>query len=53
MLDLTGLIDMNYFWWVFNKIIAVGIIFLIIFIAIKSGGLLLQTLVQAFRKMGK
>lgn len=53
MMDFSSLIDMNYFWWVFNKIVVVGVIFLVIYIAIKAGGLLLSTLVQAFRKMGK
>lgn len=53
MIDFRSLVDMNYFWWVFNKVIPVGVMFLVIFIAIKAGGLLLSTLVQAFRKMGK
>jgi len=53
MMDFRSLIDMEYFWWVFNKIVVVGVIFLVIYIAIKAGGLLLSTLVQAFRKMGK
>lgn len=53
MPDLTGLIDMSYFWWVFNKVIAVAIIFLVIYIAIKASGLLIETLVNAFRRMGK
>lgn len=53
MPDLTPLIDMSYFWWVFNKVIAVGIIFLVVYIGIKAAGLLLETLVNAFRKMGK
>lgn len=50
-MDLKGLIDMQYFWWVFNKIAAVGVIFLVIFIAIQAGGWLLETLVGAFKKM--
>ncbi|MFO7296356.1 MAG: PTS ascorbate transporter subunit IIC [Clostridia bacterium] len=50
-MNLQGLIDMNYFWWVFNKILAVGIIFLVIFVAISAVGWLLSTLVVAFRKM--
>lgn len=53
MPDLSGLIDMDYFWWSFMKVMGFGIVFLIIFIAIKSSGLLLETLINAFRKMGK
>jgi hypothetical protein len=50
-MNLQGLIDMNYFWWVFNKILAVGIIFLVIYIAIKAVGWLLETLIAAFKRM--
>lgn len=53
MPDLTGLLDMSYFWWVFNKVIALGVIFLVVYVGIKAGGLLLETLVNAFRKIGK
>lgn len=53
LVDFSSLLDMSYFWWVFNKIIPLGMVFLVIYIAIKAGGLLLSTLVQAFRKMGK
>lgn len=49
--DIKGLLDMNYFWWVFNKVAAAGVIFLVIFIAIQAGGMLLETLIAAFRKM--
>lgn len=50
-MDLTGLLDMNYFWWVFNKILAVAIIFLVIYIAIQAAGWLLNALISAFRNM--
>lgn len=50
-MNLAGLLDMNYFWWVFNKILAVGIIFLVIFLAIMAAGWLLDTLIGAFKKM--
>ncbi|MMZ55615.1 hypothetical protein D1872_174740 [compost metagenome] len=50
--DIKGLVDMNYFWWVFNKIVAAGIIFFVIFIAIKAAGWLLEALISAFKKMG-
>jgi len=49
--NLQGLLDMDYFWWVFNKVLAAGIIFLVIFIAIQAVGWLLSTLIGAFRKM--
>lgn len=51
MPDLRGLFDMNYFWWVFNKIAAVGVIFLVIFIAIQAAGWLLDVLIGAFKRM--
>lgn len=50
-MDLTGLIDMSYFWWAFNKLLAPVMPFLVIFIAICAAGLLISTLVLAFRKM--
>ena len=50
-MDLTGLIDMSYFWWVFNKILAFGIIFLIVYIAIQAAGWLINAIVQAFKSM--
>lgn len=50
-MDLSGLIDMSYFWWVFNKILSFGIIFLVIFVAIGAAGYLLTVLIGAFRKM--
>lgn len=50
-MDLTGLIDMSYFWWVFNKILAPVMVFLVIFIAILAAGWLLDTLVSAFKNM--
>lgn len=50
-MDLAGLIDMNYFWWAFNKMLAPAMPFLIIFIAITAAGLLIGTLIWAFRKM--
>jgi hypothetical protein len=50
-MDLKGLLDMSYFWWVFNKIAAVGMVFLVIYIAIQAGGWLLETLITAFRNM--
>lgn len=51
MIDLKGLIDMEYFWWVFGKIAGVGMIFLVIYIAIQAGGWILETLISAFKKM--
>lgn len=51
-MDLTGLFDMNYFWWAFNKVLAAGVIFLIIYIAIQAAGWLLEVIVKAFKKMG-
>lgn len=52
-MDLIGLIDMNYFWWVFNKLLAFGIIFLIIFIAIQAAGWLMTAIISAFKEMRK
>ncbi|MCY7486720.1 hypothetical protein [Paenibacillus alvei] len=52
-MDLSGLIDMNYFWWALNKVLAFGIPFLVIFIAIAAAGWLLTTIITAFRKMNK
>lgn len=50
-MDLAGLIDMNYFWWAFNKLLAPVMPFLVIFIAITAAGLLIGTLIWAFKKM--
>lgn len=50
-MNLQGLIDMDYFWWVFNKVLAPGIIFLVIFLAIMAVGWLLETLIGAFKRM--
>lgn len=52
-MDLTGLVDMNYFWWTFNKVLQPGMPFLIIFIAITAAGLLIGTLIYAFKEMRK
>ncbi|BFH18376.1 hypothetical protein WJ0W_007176 [Paenibacillus melissococcoides] len=52
-MDLAKLIDMSYFWWAFNKVVAFAIVFLIIFIAIQAAGWLLETLISAFRNMRK
>lgn len=52
-MDLSGLIDMNYFWWALNKILAFAIPFLVIFVAVAVGGFLLSTLTNVFRKMNK
>lgn len=52
-MDLTGLVDMNYFWWTFNKVLQPGMPFLLIFIAISAAGFLLATLIYAFKRMGK
>ena len=42
-MDLAGLIDMNYFWWAFNKLLAPAMPFLVIFIAVSLSGLLIST----------
>lgn len=52
-MDISSSIDMNYFWWVFNKLAAFSMPFLVIVIAICCFGLLLVVLILAFRKMGK
>lgn len=52
-MDLTGLLDMSYFWWSFNKVVGFGIIFLVVYIAIKAAGWLLETIVSAFNKTGR
>jgi hypothetical protein len=50
-MDLAGLIDMDYFWWTFMKVMGFGIIFLVIFIAISSSGHLLEVIIGAFKRM--
>lgn len=50
-MDFKGLIDMEYFWWAFNKVAAVGAIFLVIFLAFMAAGWLLNVLVNAFKNM--
>lgn len=52
-MDLTGLLDMDYFWWVFNGVVGFAIIFVVVFIAINSAGWLLEAIINAFRKIGK
>lgn len=42
---------MEYFWWVFNKVLGFAIIFLVIFLAIQAGGWVLETLISAFKRM--
>lgn len=50
-MDLAGLIDMEYFWWVVMRVMAFGIVFLVIFIAISAVGWILNALIGAFKKM--
>ncbi|MED4600117.1 PTS ascorbate transporter subunit IIC [Paenibacillus validus] len=52
-MDLTGLLDMDYFWWVFIKMVGFGIIFVVIAVAIASAGHLLEVIINAFRRMSK
>lgn len=52
-MDLSGLVDMNYFWWAMNKVLAFAMPFLIIFISIAAAGFLLMTIITAFRQMRK
>lgn len=52
-MDLQALLDMNYFWWVFNKIAGFGMPFLVIFVAIAAAGFLIHILVGAFKSMRK
>lgn len=52
-MDLSGLVDMNYFWWSVNKVMAFAMPFLVIFLAISCVGWLLITIIQAFRQMRK
>ena len=53
MPDLSSFLDMNYFWWTFGQVIKFGAIFLVILVAIKAGGQLLETIIQSVRKMGR
>lgn len=52
-MDLKSLLDMSYFWWVFNKAAAFGVIFLVIKIGIEAAGWLLETIVSAFKNFRK
>lgn len=50
-MDLAGLLDMDYFWWTFAKIIGFAIVFVVIFVAISSAGHLLEVIIGAFKRM--
>lgn len=50
-MDLSGLLDMDYFWWVFMKMAGFGIIFVVIIVAISSAGHLLEVIIGAFKRM--
>jgi hypothetical protein len=50
-MNLSGLFDMNYFWWAFNKVLQPVIPFLVIFIAVGLAGYLLYIIIGAFRQM--
>lgn len=52
-MDIEGAIDMNYFWYVFNKLVSFASPQLVIVLAILASGLLLSVIITAFRKLGK
>ena len=51
-MNLSGLFDMNYFWWSFNKILQPVMPFLVIFIAIGLVGFLAYMIINIFRRIG-
>lgn len=52
-MDIGSSVDMNYFWWAFNKFAAFAMPFLVIVLAICCAGLLLAVIIAAFMKLRK